>query len=268
MSRSRSRALPSRRRTRLKASSVIRRPKVIRKELKPVNHIIRSFSRNAGLFALTFALGASVALAQDTLSGKYEGTVKTAGAADEKVSLELKNDGGKITGRLMKGQTAIDISEGTLAESKLSLKLGAAANEGTISAVVDGAKITGDWTAGASKKTLELQKVPAASAAAPAASAAVNLNGQWDAVADAQGQPFPFLLMLKIDGETVTGSSSSQLGESQIKNGTLKDGKLVFDLEGQNGVISMSATIVEGKLSGEFDYSGQLQGKWVAVKKP
>jgi len=235
-----------------------------------VNHIIRSFSRNAGLFALTFALGASVALAQDTLSGKYEGTVKTAGAADEKVSLELKNDGGKITGRLMKGETAIDISEGTLAASKLSLKLGAAAKDGTVSAVVDGDKITGDWTAGAAKRTIELKKVTAASAAAPPkgpAESTFNLNGEWDGVADAQGQPFPFVLTLKVDGQTVTGNSSSQLGESVLKNGSWKEGKLVFELEGQNGVISMSAVVVEGKLSGEFDFAGQLQGKWVAVKK-
>ena len=229
-----------------------------------MNNIIERISRTAVLFVLTFALGAAVALAQDTVSGKYEGTLKTAGAADEKVSLELKNDGGKISGQLTKGQTAIDISEGTLAEKKLSLKLGAAAKEGTISAVVDGDAITGDWTAGAAKRSLELKKVPAA-AAAPAA--VVNLNGQWDGVADAQGQPFPFLLTLKIDGETVTGSSSSQLGESQIKSGSWKEGKLVFELEGQNGVISMNAVIVDGKLSGEFDFAGQLQGKWVAVKK-
>jgi hypothetical protein len=231
-----------------------------------VKNIIERISRTAALFVLTFLLAAAmqgVALAQD-VSGKYEGTLKTAGAADEKVSLELKNDGGKITGRLTKGQTAIDISEGTLAESKLSLKLGAAAKEGTISGVVDGDKITGDWTAGAAKRSLELKKVPAVAAAS---SAAVNLNGQWDAVADAQGQPFPFLLTLKIDGETVSGSSSSQLGESQIKSGSWKDGKLVFELEGQNGVISMSAVILDGKLTGEFDFAGQLQGKWVAVKK-
>jgi hypothetical protein len=238
-----------------------------------MNHTIRSFSRTAGLSLLMFALGASVALAQDTLSGKYEGTVKTAGAADEKVSLELKNDGGKISGRLMKGETAIDISEGVLAASMLSLKLGAAAKDGTVSAVVEGDKITGDWTAGAAKRTIELKKVPAAASApaAPAASdapaPAFNLNGEWDAVADAQGQPFPFLLTLKVDGQTVTGSSSSQLGDSQIKNGSWKDGKLVFELEGQNGVISMSAVVLEGKLSGEFDFAGQLQGKWVAVKK-
>lgn len=221
--------------------------------------------RTFSLFVLTIVLGASVALAQDTLSGKYEGTVKTAGAADEKVSLELKNEGGKVTGRLMKGETGIDISEGSLAASKLSLKLGAA---GTISGVVEGDKITGDWTGGAAKGTLELKKVPAASAAAaPKADANFNLNGEWDGVADAQGQPFPFVLTLKVDGQTVTGSSSSQLGESVLKNGSWKDGKLVFELEGQNGVISMSAVVVEGKLSGEFDFAGQLQGKWVAVKK-
>lgn len=217
-------------------------------------------------------LAASSALAQDTLSGTYEGTLKTTGADDEKVTLELKHEAGKISGRLLKGQTAIDVTEGTLAESKLSLKLGAAAKEGTISAVVDGEKITGDWIAGEAKRSLELKKVPAAASAsppaAPAAPAAeVNLNGQWDAVADAQGQPFPFLLTLKIDGETVTGNSSSQLGEAQIKNGSWKEGKLMFELEGQNGVISMSAVVVEGKLSGDFDFAGQLQGRWVAVRK-
>jgi hypothetical protein len=241
-----------------------------------VNNTITKITRTAGLFVLTFVFGASVALAQDTLSGKYEGTLKTAGAADEKVTLELKNDGGKVSGRLMRGQTTIDISEGSLAESKLSLKLGAAAKDGTISANVAGEKITGDWIAGAKKSSLELTKVPA-TAAAPAtpatppaaapAAGAVNLNGQWDGVADAQGQPFPFLLTLKIEGETVTGTSSSQLGESQIKNGTWKDGKLVFELEGQNGVISMTAAVVEGKLLGDFDFAGQLQGKWAATKK-
>lgn len=227
-----------------------------------MNNTISRVSRIAGLFVVTLVLGVSAAFGQDTVSGKYEGTLKTAGAADEKVSLELKNDGGKVSGRLMKGQTAIDISEGTLAESKLSLKLGAAAKDGTISAVVAGEKITGDLTAGAKKGALELTKVKAGGAAA-----AVNLNGEWDGVADAQGQPFPFVLTLKIDGETVTGTSSSQLGESQIKNGTWKDGKLVFELEGQNGVISMSATVIEGKLSGDFDFAGQLQGKWVAQRK-
>jgi hypothetical protein len=236
-----------------------------------VNYTIRSLSRTAGLFVLTFVFGASVALAQDTLSGKYDGTVKIVGGTYERMSLELKNDGGKITGHLTKDTTEVDVTEGTLAASKLSLKLGAGGKDGTINAIVDGDKITGDWTIGASKVTFEVKKVTAAAAAPPKgpaeAAPAVNLNGEWDAVADAQGQPFPFVLVLKIDGQNVTGSSSSQLGESQIKSGSWKEGKLVFELEGQNGMISMSAVVVEGKLTGEFDFAGQLQGKWVAVKK-
>lgn len=211
------------------------------------------------LLTLTFLLGSVAAFAQDSLTGKYEGTVKTP---DENVALDLKNDGGKISGRLTRGTTGVDATEGSLKDGTLSLNFG---KEGTLTAKVVGDKIAGDLVTGAQKRAIELTKV--APTATAAASAPVNLTGSWEAVADANGQPFPFLLTLKVEGETVTGGSSSQLGEATIKSGTWKGGKLVFELEGQNGNISMSATVVEGKLSGEFDFSGQLQGKWVAVKK-
>jgi len=227
------------------------------------------------LLALTFLLGSIVAFAQTApadISGTYEGMVKRPGAtAEEKVSLELKNEGGKITGRAMHGTMAADVTDGKYENGTLTLSFG---NDAKFVAKVDGDKLIGDAVHGTEKVHMELKKVtPAAAATTPTttpaapAAAAVNLNGQWDAVADANGQPFPFLLTLKVEGETVTGGSSSQLGEAQLKNGTWKDGRLVFQLEGSNGTISMSATVIDGKLSGEFDYSGQLQGKWVAVKK-
>ena len=94
-----------------------------------------------------------------------------------------------------------------------------------------------------------------------------SINGDWDAVADAQGQPFPFTLTLKIDGDKVTGSSTSQLGTSPITSGSWKDGKLAVVLEGGAGQIALMATMIEGKLSGDYDFAGQLSGKWVAIKK-
>jgi hypothetical protein len=196
------------------------------------------------------------------VSGKYEGTAK-AGSDTTQISLELKNEGGKVTGKLVNGQASYEISEGTLAEGKLMLKLGPVSKDGVLNATIADDKITGDWLAGAVKKTVELKKVVAPAAA----TASVNLTGQWDAVADAQGQPFPFLLVLNVEGEKVTGSSSSQLGEAKITTGTWKDGKLYFQSEGQNGTVTMTATVIDGKLSGEYDFAGQLQGKWVAVKK-
>lgn len=226
------------------------------------------------LLTLTFLLGSIIAVAQTTagnISGTYEGMIKRPGAtAEEKVSLELKSENGKITGRATHGTMTADVTDGKFENGTLTLNFG---KDAVMTVKVDGDTLVGEAVHGTMKTPVNLKKVtPAAAATAATTSpatpaAAVNLNGQWDAVADANGQPFPFLLTLKIDGEKVSGNSSSQLGEATVKNGVWKDGRLSFELEGSNGTISMSATVVEGKLSGEFDYSGQLQGKWVAVKK-
>ena len=226
------------------------------------------------LLTLTFLLGSIVAVAQTApanISGTYEGMVKRPGAtAEEKVSLDLKSDAGKITGRATHGTMAVDVTDGKLENGTLTLNFG---KDASFVGKVDGDKIVGDVIHGTEKVPVTLKRVPAAGVtleSAPTVAAgrgAVDLTGQWEAVADANGQPFPFLLTLKIDGEKVSGNSSSQLGEATVKEGTWKDGKLVFSLEGSNGTIALSATVVEGKLSGEFDYAGQLQGKWVAVKK-
>lgn len=192
----------------------------------------------------------------DTLSGRYEGILKLDGT-DAPVTLELKRDGTKVTGHGTSGQTTVEISEGTFVEGTLTLKF--AGQAGTLTAKLNGDKITGEVVNDARKGTVELKKV--------ATPAPVNLTGEWEGIADANGQQVPFTLTLKIDGEKVTGASSSQLGESVISSGMWKDGQLTFVLEGQNGAITMNATVVEGKLAGQFDYAGQLQGKWVAMKK-
>lgn len=221
---------------------------------------------------LTFLLGATVAFAQTPAAasaptdvvGNYEGTMK-----GQPVTFELKNKDGKLQGQLKTTARAYELTEAAVnGEGTLSFTFG---KDAKLDGKSDGSKITGNWIVAAEKSPIELKKVtaaPAASASAPATAApAFNLDGQWEAVADANGQPFPFMLTLKVEGETVTGNSNSQLGEAAVKDGSWKDGKLAFILEGSNGNISMVATVVDGKLSGEFDYAGQLQGKWVAVKK-
>jgi hypothetical protein len=189
---------------------------------------------------------------------------KAEGMPDLQFIMELKNEGGKVSGRATAGETVVEISEGTFTESKLTLKF--VGHDGTFTAKLDGDKITGEWLEGQQKRTVEMKRL--APGATPSNSATTfSLNGEWEAVADAEGQPFPFSLVLQVDGEKVTGSSSSQLGNSTVTNGTWKGGQLIFQLEGSNGIVAMSATVIDGKLSGEFDYAGQLQGKWVAVKK-
>jgi len=222
------------------------------------------------LFASAIALGQGTGTATpNNLSGKYEGTSKTEGGADVPVTMDLKQDGSKFSGRLSSAHNTGEISEGTLSGSNLTLKLNADGKEATITGRVEGEKITGTWLMGTQKGVVELKKVvpPAAVAVEASPATPVSLSGDWDGVADAQGDPFPFSLTLKVDGEKVTGGSSSQLGESKISTGSWKEGKLNFQLDSANGVVTMSATVVDGKLTGEFDYAGQMQGKWVAIKK-
>ena len=229
-----------------------------------MKHTTNKSLTRLGLLVLTFLLGSLVALAQvPDLSGTYEGTVKMPNMPEGKVSIVLKNEGGKLTGQAQHGDKTIPISEAKYENGTLTLNFD---KDHKFVGKVQDDKLVGEVSDGAQKFPLELTKMKPAAAAAPAA-AAFSLNGQWDGIADAQGQPFPFLLTLKVDGEAVTGNSSSQLGESVVKDGSWKDGKLAFQLEGQNGTISMSAVVIDGKLSGEFDYAGQLQGKWVAVRK-
>ncbi len=222
------------------------------------------------LLTFTFLVGSVVALAQDSLTGKYEGIVKTPDAREIKVTLDLKNEAGKMSGQVMHDNKTTDVVDGKLENGTLTLNF---SGDRKMVLKVDGDKLVGEAIDSKEKVSIDLKKVTAvaASAAPPAApvaaGSAVNLNGNWEAIADANGNPVPFSLTLKVDGEKVSGGSSSQIGDGTIKSGSWKDGKLVLEIETSGGVIAMSGTVVDGKLTGEFDYAGQVQGKWVAVKK-
>ena len=195
----------------------------------------------------------------DQFVGNYKGTAKM-GSGEMDVTLEMKSANGKISGRAVAAGTEYQITSGEITGGKLTLKFGTADPASLVLQQRED-KLVGDWIHGDQKGTVELKKI----AAEP--SMAEFLTGQWDGTADANGQPFPFLLTLKVDGDKVTGTSSSELGTSPITTGSWKDGKLVFVLDSSNGQIGMVATIVDGKLVGDFDLGGQMTGKWAAVKK-
>ena len=179
-----------------------------------------------GLLTLTFLLGSVIAFAQtgpSDISGTYEGMVKRPGTTtEEKVSIELKSDAGKITGRAVHGDKTMTATDGKLENGTLTLNFGPDAK---FTGKLDGDKLVGEAVHGTNKMPMELKKVttaavattPPASADVAAGRGAVSLDGQWEAVADANGQAFPFALTLKVDGDTVTGNSSSQLGDATIK---------------------------------------------------
>jgi hypothetical protein len=214
--------------------------------------------------------------ATDTVSGKYEGVAKSDQMGDIPLTVELKNDNGKISGKIDTPQGPAAITSGTYADGKLSMKFDAGGNEGTVTATVSGDKITGKWELGGQGGPLELKRSTAAAAPAggasgetakPATGGADPVSGEWDATADAQGTTIPFTLKLKLEGDKVTGSSDSAQGSLPISKGTFVANKLTFSLDTPNGAIVLTGMVKDGKIEGEFDFAGQATGKWGAKKK-
>ncbi|HXF40733.1 MAG TPA: hypothetical protein VN687_13530, partial [Blastocatellia bacterium] len=213
--------------------------------------------------------------AKDTLSGKYEGVAKSDQMGDIPLTVEIKNDGGKLSGKIDTPQGPAAITGGTFDNGKIVMKFDAGGNEGTVTAMLDGDKISGKWELGGQGGPLELKRAGMAAAAAPASAAGGSsasaspdpISGEWDAVADAAGTSFPFTLKLKLDGDKVTGSSDSAQGSAPLSKGTFSANKLSFSLDTPNGAITMTAMVKDGKLNGDFDFAGQMTGKWEAKKK-
>jgi hypothetical protein len=212
------------------------------------------------MLILVACVSCAVALAQDgnqnsTLSGKYEGTAKGSDG-EIHLTLDLVDDGGKISGQVTSPHGVYKIVKAQMAAGVLTLDAEGSNSKGKLTLRQKDDVLSGDFTADGKTGAVEFRRA-----------AKDEISGEWEAVADAQGQAFPFSLSLKLDGEKVTGSSSSQLGTSNISSGVWKDGKLAIMLESGSGQIALVATIVEGKLSGDYDFSGQASGKWVAQKK-
>ena len=209
----------------------------------------------------------------DQYVGNYKGTAADPAGAIA-LTLEIKSENGKISGRLNAPPKEQPLTFGEVVDGKLTLKTGTGNTAGTLVLQQRDMKLVGEWKVDGKTRQVELERVPAEkepvvadAKKSPEPSSAEVLTGVWDAAADAQGQAFPFTLTLKVEGEKVTGSSSSQLGESTISSGEWKDGKLAVVLEGGAGQVALVATLVDGKLVGDYDFAGQLQGKWVAAKK-
>ena len=227
-----------------------------------------------GLSAVSAAPLNSTRLAQDKpadIAGKYEGVAKSQAIGEIPLKVEIKNEGGKLTGKIDTSQGALAITSGTYAaDGKIVMKFDAGGTEGTVTAKPMGDKIVGEFELGGQTGTIELKKVGsmAATPATPAASspAATSVSGDWDASADLDGQSLPFSMKLKVEGQTVTGETNSAMGTGTLK-GTFAGDKLSFVLDAGGTAITMNAVLKDGKLTGEFEVPGQAKGKWEAKRK-
>src|SRR5438105_3632166 len=153
-----------------------------------------------GLMALTVAgqqLSTVQPRAQGSLTGKYEGTAKDS-TGETKVNLDLVDESGKFSGTFATQLGIFKLVKGQMANGLLSLELEITKSRvpprasPRLSLRLKDDKLVGTLWDGAKTSDVELRKV-----------VKDEISGEWDAVADAQGQAFPFTLNLKDEGGKV-----------------------------------------------------------------
>lgn len=97
--------------------------------------------------------------AVDTVSGRYEGVFKGESMGDMSVIVELKNAGGKLSGKIESGGKDLPITDGSFADGKVKLKFKAHEGPGEIAATLSDDEITGEWNIGDASGTVELRKL-------------------------------------------------------------------------------------------------------------
>jgi zinc protease len=93
----------------------------------------------------------------------------------------------------------------------------------------------------------------------PSTGAAANANGKWNLIVDFQGQQVPITLMLKQNGDSVSGSLDSLMGKGEIANAKISGNKLTgvakSQLQGQAIDLNISGTIEGDSIKGSITAS-------------
>jgi|GEM_PF-268904 len=215
--------------------------------------------------------------------GRWEGVSKGAAIGELNITMELKEEGGKITGTIVAAQGNLPLTNGRFADGKLTIDFTTPDNlTGKIVGAVKDNKMVGEWSLGADiSGTFECTRVGGTAAAsgpgapggstAPAgsgASLADVITGDWDAVVSSPNfGDIQLTMQLKLEGDKVSGVVNAPQGSAPITKGSWADNKLTITVEVPNGAVNFTATMREGTLTGDFDFAGQATGTWKATKK-
>ena len=108
---------------------------------------------------------------------------------------------------------------------------------------------------------------------------AATVTGMWSGTLeirrpDGSGRRTPALVILKQDGETVTGSAgASESNQTPIRNGKVSGDRLTFEVESGNQQfmrfdLKVSEDGIEGDVQGEAPHGSKASGRLTAKRLP
>ena len=101
------------------------------------------------------------------------------------------------------------------------------------------------------------------------AAAQKSVDGEWDAVFSTPGGPRPFKLILKTDGEKLSGTAKRSNGDVPV-SGTIKGGDISFsytiNYNGNDVTLSYTGKVTGDSMSGTVMFNETAGGEWSAKR--
>ena len=108
---------------------------------------------------------------------------------------------------------------------------------------------------------------------------AATVTGMWSGTLeirrpDGSGRRTPALVILKQDGDTVTGSAgASESNQTPIRNGKVNGDRLTFEVESGNQQfmrfdLKVSEDVIEGSAEGKAPDGGRMTGRLMVKRLP
>lgn len=103
------------------------------------------------------------------------------------------------------------------------------------------------------------------------ASAQTSVAGDWDAVFNTPGGPRPFKLILKVDGEKLTGTAKRSSGDVPI-SGTIKGNDITFaytiSYNGNDVTLTYAGKVNGDTMAGTVMFNESAGDEWSAKRAP
>ncbi len=106
-------------------------------------------------------------------------------------------------------------------------------------------------------------------AALSAAAQSASVAGSWDVTIDSPQGQRTVVMVIKKEGEKLTGAMKSPQGERPLDSVTLKGDEITFvmtrEIQGQAMVMTYKGNVAKDSMKGDADFGGLATGTWSAV---
>jgi imidazolonepropionase-like amidohydrolase len=206
------------------------------------------------------------------ISGAWSLKITMQGQPDKSVTLTLRQEGERLSGGLQGdlGTSQIaNASVGSSGEIKFTAPVttGGQTTEATFTGTVTGNEMRGSVTTvnggngsftgtrpEGSAPPQGARRPPGATESAPPAAAAVDLSGTWTLAINIEGQNLPATLALRQESNRLSGTLQSQLGSSEVSNGSVGADGFHFtvnvSIQGQSLEVTFAGTATGNSMSG------------------